>query len=77
MTWLRRLWARYRGEGPELLQALELRVYRRMTGGGCVLLVSCDGGAVHMILDKGRALALCDTILDTLEDAPEAPPVLQ
>jgi hypothetical protein len=78
MTWLRSLrarWARFRGE-PEDLTAMQIRIYKRQAGVGCVLLVTCEAGTVHMLLDRGQTLALCDTMLETIEE-PEPPAVLQ
>ena len=74
MTWLRSLWLRhrYRKLRDENLLAIELRVYKVRQG--CLLLAASEGGSMSLILDKPRALALIDTILDTI-DEPEAAPV--
>ena len=74
MTWLRSLWLRfrYRKLRDESLVAIELRVYKVRQG--CLLLAASESGTMSLILDKPRALALIDTILDTI-DEPEAAPV--
>ena len=74
MAWLRRLWYRfrYRAARAEGLSALELKVYK--IKGGAAMLISCEEGIVSVLLPKAHALALIDTILDTVtEEEPSAP----
>ena len=74
MGTLARLWyrLRYRHLRDESLVAIELRVYKVRQG--CLLLAASESGTMSLILDKPRALALIDTILDTI-DEPDAAPV--
>lgn len=75
MTWLRRLVARWRARNDTVMSAMALQVYRRPEG--VALVVSCEQGEVLMLLDRARTAALCDLLMDTIEEPGPAAPGVQ
>jgi hypothetical protein len=51
---------------------MSLQVYRQPDG--AALIISCKSGEVLLMLDRRRLVALCDLLMDTIEEAePPAP----
>lgn len=71
MTWLRSLVARWRARNDTVMSAMSLQVYRRPDG--VAMVIACEQGEVLMMMSRGQVLALCDLLMDTIEEPAVAP----
>lgn len=71
MNWLRSLVARWRSRNDTVLSAMSLQVYKRADG--VAMVIACERGEVLMLLDRPRVVALCDLLMDTIEEAAPTP----
>lgn len=74
MTWLRRLLDRWHNRDAPIT-AMSLQVYKRPNG--VALVIACEQGEVLMMMSRTQTLALCDLLMDTIEEAGPPAPGLQ